>query len=846
MELFERKSRIAPFFWLHGESKEALSEEIEAIYKSGISAVCLESRTHEGFCCDEWFSDVSFILNECRKRGMKLWILDDKHFPTGYANGALKNANFDKRPWGITEAHVDIPGNIEECALIVNHHLTEDDELLKIIACRHKPNTRLLEGETIDLTDKMYDGMVYFSLLEGMWRIFFIKKTRGGLNKQFSSYIDMLNPDSVDLLIKEVYEKHYENLKDEFGKTLLGFFSDEPGFYCNSAFPDSFYLPMGREFSHYPYSDGLMTYCKEKLGVDALSLLPGLWEEFDDGREAKIRYTYMDFVTAEYRRCFTDRIGEWCRAHNVKYIGHVIEDNRIDASLGAGCGHYFRALDGQDMSGIDVVLNQIVPGMKDTDSAGPVCYKHMNYNFFKYMLAKLGSSMAHLDEKKHGDAMCEIFGAYGWVEGTKTMKWLCDHMLVRGINYFVPHAFSAKERDTDCPPIFYFRGENPEYQYFGKIAGYLERAASLLSGGSHKADAIILYDAEAKWMSDKNAFPIENIAKELYENQIDFDIVPTDYLCNAKVNDGKIGINGEEFKVLFVPESRFIDEKTETTLRALKERGARIVFVGNNNEKVPSGFERSAPRMLADVMEKIGKDVKIEKVFGGNTDEIHVLHYIKDEKDIYMITNEGIDESVNFRFYPSSTMGECALYDAMDENTTKSVCSADGGIEITIPPYGSIFVLDGVSGERTEKVTDERAIELNYEISLAECTSEKFEFYRKTSSLFNVTGKDFMPRFSGRMKYEARFVAEEGENVIDLGEVGEIAEVYVNGTKVGEKVCPPYRFSLDEVVEAGENELKIIVTNTNVFSIRDSFSSYMRIEPSGLLGPVKLQKVKKE
>ena len=40
--------------------------------------------------------------------------------------------------------------------------------------------------------------------------------------------------------------------------------------------------------------------------------------------------------------------------------------------------------------------------------------------------------------------MCEIFGAYGWMEGTKLMKWLVDHMLVRGINWLVPHAFSPK------------------------------------------------------------------------------------------------------------------------------------------------------------------------------------------------------------------------------------------------------------------------------------------------------------------------------------------------------------------------------------------------------------------
>ena len=38
--------------------------------------------------------------------------------------------------------------------------------------------------------------------------------------------------------------------------------------------------------------------------------------------------------------------------------------------------------------------------------------------------------------------MAEVFGAFGWHEGLREMKWIADHMLVRGINWFTPHAFS--------------------------------------------------------------------------------------------------------------------------------------------------------------------------------------------------------------------------------------------------------------------------------------------------------------------------------------------------------------------------------------------------------------------
>ena len=90
---------LFPFLWVHNEDDELLIREIEKIYQSGIRALCIESRTHEEFGNAAWWSDVQLILDECKKRGMEVWLLDDKHFPTGGANGmasAPENAHLRK------------------------------------------------------------------------------------------------------------------------------------------------------------------------------------------------------------------------------------------------------------------------------------------------------------------------------------------------------------------------------------------------------------------------------------------------------------------------------------------------------------------------------------------------------------------------------------------------------------------------------------------------------------------------------------------------------------------------------------------------------------------------------
>ncbi|MDE7014902.1 MAG: glycoside hydrolase, partial [Kineothrix sp.] len=81
---------LYPFFWQHGEEHTILGEYVQKIYESGMRALCIEARPHPDFVGEGWWKDMRFILSECKKRGMKIWILDDSHFPTGYVNGRIK------------------------------------------------------------------------------------------------------------------------------------------------------------------------------------------------------------------------------------------------------------------------------------------------------------------------------------------------------------------------------------------------------------------------------------------------------------------------------------------------------------------------------------------------------------------------------------------------------------------------------------------------------------------------------------------------------------------------------------------------------------------------------------
>ena len=151
---------------------------------------------------------------------------------------------------------------------------------------------------------------------------------------------------------------------------------------------------------------------------------------------------------------------------------------------------FYRSLEGMDESGLDVVY-QIWPERFEGRMESPFGY--LDLTFYYWGLAKMASSFGHLDPKKEGKTMCEIFGAYGWQEGLKLMKWLTDHVCVRGVNRLVPHAFSPKENDEDCPPHFYAGGKNPQWKYFHIWSEYAGRVCSLLSEDVYKRQLVREY-----------------------------------------------------------------------------------------------------------------------------------------------------------------------------------------------------------------------------------------------------------------------------------------------------------------------------------------------------------------
>ena len=856
-------NHILPFLWMRGESEDVLRTELAKIYEAGIRSVCLEARPHPDFAGDQWWHDLDIVIDEAKKRGMTIWILDDAHFPTGMANNAMKD-HPDKVRRFLVSQFVDVVGPMPAAQVDIELMTEKQFTWVDIGKPEHKPllkETRLLSvtacrvahedteiGEPLDLSACVHDGLLTADIPEGVWRIH-VNFVTTDFNPK-PEYINYIEADSVRVLIDEVYEKHYARYGELFGSVIAGFFSDEPGFYNTEGYGDRNFiglrmpLPWGRE---------LEALLLDSYGDTLYRDLALLFADHDDKSQRKLRMAYMNAVTTLFGKNFTAQLGDWCRAHGVEYIGHIVEDSNGYMHLGAGVGHYFRAMEGQDMAGIDNIGYQLMP-------CNDVATRHTGFSdseptFFHYYLGKLGASAAAIDPKKRGRLMCENFGAYGWRLGVRDMKWLADYWISQGVNYFVPHAFSMAEYpDNDCPPHFYARGNNPQFPWFCALMRYVDRLCTLFSDGMSVPQVGLLFEAESDWSGE--AMKGALVSKELLSHQLDFLVLPNDSLGGAcTVEDGALTVNGRRMHALLVPACEFLPEKAARFIAAHPE--LPVLFI----DRFPEGLAEApadGDALLADALAgrsvvKLGKLSETLRAMGirdslsieGATPALHTYHYRKGGQDAYLLMNISSAELLDLTLTLPGGQ-PYGFYDAMADRM-EFLRTENGVCRLSIRPYQSVVLVSEpenavpgkVPGKPCGSLTLSRfTLELR---PIGGAADERIEDF----TLQPVS--NFRRDFSGLMVYRTSFTLDElpACAVFAAEHVYECLALTVNGKALPPVLTPPYVQDVSDALRLGENTLEITVAST---ALRDAntkpgFFGKERtvLEPTGLFGKVELR-----
>ena len=834
-------------------SEKDIADEIEAIYRAGCGGFLIETRGHSDWGGPRWWKDFGFVLQQAKKWGLKVWLTDDVTVPSGKANWALRKGHPELRRKALVQNTVDILGPQVGASFLVEPFMQPGETVYAAIAYRVEGSDEdLVYSDPVDLTDHIQDGLLFWDVPEGFYRVFLIFNTQTRGVEEFWYYVDVMNPDSCRLMIDEVYEPHYAHYKEYFGDTLAGFFTDEP-VIGNMAQPKmNYYEKLGDDTNIIPWREDLVSVIAQAEGwteQQTRLALPGFWRDIG-GKTASIRRRYMDILTQCYSENFVKPIGAWCEEHGVLYTGHVLEDMNAHFRFGWSTGHFFRSQEGQHTAGIDLVLQQLKVGSRSIPHSSNNSAKYSDPAFYLYYLGRLGASCGHLYPHMEGRVMCENAGAGGWAEGLSIRKYMLDAMMIAGGNLVCSAVFDPKWNNNHIPPFVYDHGENPQYPFLRPLMLYVNRMCHLLSGGIHRANALVYYTAEGDWAGD--AMPPQKTVAPLARNHVDFDLAPWDLLKGDTLSicTGKLKIHQETFDALVVPYCAFLPAEI---LNRFDEIAAQVpVIFADKLPKVSETAEQFAPKhAICMPREEIPGWFKnqgfVDFKMDGNEDLMH-FHMSHGDKETYLFMNlsasKPIDAVAGFA-YP----GEYVVYDPW-ENTCCNRASVDGNVRLRIPPKGTLMLIFGAKAEETgagilpgelddlawQPVSPDVPVRLSMRGSTESVLKTVADM--KVSDLRNLAPE--YPHFSGSLQYTMTITTEKKMDYIDLGTVGEVASVKVNGVDCGVLVASPFRFRVADAWVAGKNTVEVLVGSNYGYLKRDQLSKFLTMPPTGIVGPVKL------
>jgi len=453
-----------PFWFLNGDlTHEEIRRQLREFHGHGVYGVVLHPRIglpkRIRYLSPEFFSYIRTAVEAARELEMQVVLYDEGMYPSGSANGQVVQGHPEFASQGIVLTGEPRPG----------------DKVLagiqgKVLAVR--PSGGTIRG-------------IHFG------------EDDGEPNAPASA--DILNPGAAARFIELTHEAYYRELKEYFGNTVIGFFTDEPDV-------------LGRNVQ------GMFPWTKDfdKLFSAAGGDLSGLAALFQ-GEENDDTRLYRQMLLDREGEVYYGALSRWCEAHGIALMGHPHKSDDIEVER-------FFQIPGQDL-----VLRWVAPetgGITGTDST----------------MAKCSADAARLMGRRRNANEC--FGACSrdgnpWQLSGGDIKWYLDWMAVRGVNLFIPHAFYYSiegsrryERPPDVGP------HNIWWPHYRQWAAYMARLSCLMTDAEfHAGTAVLCHNRDLR----------PELTAPLFRRQVGFQYLPQSFWKDCREENGALFCAGHRY-----------------------------------------------------------------------------------------------------------------------------------------------------------------------------------------------------------------------------------------------------------------------------------------------------------
>ncbi len=511
--------RPVPFWsWNDELDPKELRRQINHMKRDGFGGFFMHARggLKTEYMGEDWFKCVSACVDESKKRGMRAWAYDENGWPSGFAGMKL----------------------LEDPA---NHvHYLEGAEREGFdpaaLGCY-----RVEDGHLYKLNED--DGRGCFCVYD----------------RTNPTVVDVLNWKIVQKFILETHSKYYKLLGKDFGKALIGFFTDEPQYFRGAT----------------AYTPVIVPRYQSRYSEDITLKLGALFLDCDEA--ACFRYRYWLMMNELFTESFAGQVYRWCEEHGCQLTGHVVEEKHLAGQM-EGCAGVMPFYEYEHIPGVDWLGRDI--GSELTPR-------------------QVSSVAMQLGKKQ---VLTESFAACGWDVTPRELKRILEWQFVNGVNLVCHHLYPysiSGQRKRDYPA--FYSPVTSWNMYMRRFNDYFTRLGYLLAESREMAGTLVIHPLHAgytlyKRLDRESTGALNASFTELVEklgargvvHHIGDETLMKKY---GRVAGRKLVIGKCAYSTVVVPEMPSIDESTLKLLREFVKNGGKLCLAGEA-PKLVNGEER--------------------------------------------------------------------------------------------------------------------------------------------------------------------------------------------------------------------------------------------------------------
>ncbi|HEX7316372.1 MAG TPA: glycosyl hydrolase [Pyrinomonadaceae bacterium] len=688
------------------------------------------------------------------------------------------------------------------------------------------------KGETLDLTTRVRsDGTLDWVAPAGRWKLY------GLFQGWHGKMVERAAPGGEGNVIDHFSAEALGNYLNKFDQAFAGrnvrglraFFNDS--YEVDDADGQSDWTP--KFFEEF----------RARRGYDLKQQLPALLGEGDEETRARVVHDFRETVSDLLLDRFTAPWREWAHKKGavIRNQSHGSPANILDL---------YAASDIPETEGTDIVR------MKFASSAANVTGRTL----------ASAETVTWLDEH--------------FLSSLGDVKRAVDLNFLGGINHVVYHGLAYSPREDPWPGwLFYaavhFGPQSPDWKDFPTLNRYIARTQSFLQQGRSDNDVLLYYPVHDMWMEPGKEGRLIHVggghdvgitqgdAQALLDAGYAFDLVSDRQLANVTYANGSLRAGGLNYKVIVLPETRYVPAETLAQLVKLARAGATVVVRKSLPTDVPGlggldagranfrqllsqlNFRESvAPMRVARVGAGrflVGNDLPLLLANAGTRREALVERGLSFTRrmyaggGLYFILNRGtapVDGWVTL----ATPARSAALFDALTgEAGIAATRPALGGrgleVYLQLAPGESRVVRTFNAAQRGTSFsyfkTEGAPQQLNGEWSVSFIeggpTPPPALRLNELNSWLRLDG-DAYKNFSGTARYSLTFNKPQGPGgdwLLDLGRVAETARVRLNGRDMGTLITPPFRVRVPGALLRDANTLEVEVSNLAINRVID-------------------------